>query len=103
MKYAALYFLSTWPKAIATHFSCRSIDALARAMPNSALEGRILLYFADTDVQRAISGSALAHDVRRDTERVDVAYNNWSGNKFDYYQHLGLTPPSGERPPALFD
>ena len=66
--------------------SLMNVDSLFRVMPRSAVEDRLLVAFSARYRQREVSTSAVGKDLRHETNVLRITWNNWSGNKFDFYQ-----------------
>ena len=68
--------------------SILNVDSLWRVLPGVIAENRVLLTFADPALQAKIAASPVAHDLAQHSDGVVVAWNNWSGNKFDFYMQV---------------
>jgi hypothetical protein len=68
--------------------SILNVDSMLNVLPGAIAENRLLLTFANAKLQARIASSPVAHDLRSGTGAVLVTWNNWSGNKFDYYMRV---------------
>ncbi len=84
--------------------SMLNIGSLWDVLPGVIAENRVLITFADPALQARIASSPVAHDLTQHSEDVVVAWNNWSGNKFDYYMQVaGSAKCTASGADLLFD
>lgn len=69
--------------------SILNVDSLVRVLPDAISERRVLLRFAAPALQARIAASPVAQSVvDGDLDAVRVTWNNWAGNKFDFYMRV---------------
>lgn len=62
-----------------------TFESMLRILPTAMTEGRVLIYFDEASIQEEIAATNAAKDLRQQPNLMYVTWNNWSGNKFDYY------------------
>lgn len=80
--YQLAVFRDLLQRAAASVFT---FDSMLRVLPTAFAEGRVLIHFRDRVLQEKIKDSPVAKDLRRQPNLLFVTWNNYSGNKFDYY------------------
>ncbi|MFT4041891.1 MAG: DUF4012 domain-containing protein [Gordonia sp. (in: high G+C Gram-positive bacteria)] len=73
-----------------------SMSALLKALGKGASERRIMVYSTNSDEQRILETTDLAHQISAtDAPYLQVALGNAAGNKIDYYLRRDITYTSG--------